>query len=293
MIRTGNHIALAGVVCVAACLGLTVPASASSGSTGATAPQTNILKAKVRRKHGLARFRFTSSEPGSSFRCKLDDHQFGSCSSPMTYRHLKDGRHAFRVRATNADGTSDATPARRRFFVGGGRFGGPPFPPYKHVEPARMFDPLSCPSPSSEVFWPMRSAWEVANRSLTTIVCAGGAGTDGPRNLGRFLIFHENGRWATQDSTFVDVPHSGPLKITEAPLGRAVVTTAPRHGELEFKGTKGIRGTLYLKDNSVTLDPELQAMCRFCFRVKRHFCFSRKAEAASHPSSQPGGSGEA
>src|SRR6476646_2644668 len=147
-----TRILAAVLICAIASVAPTIPASAAPGSkvwaTDSVPPQTNIVKAKVRRGHGLARFRFVSSEPGSTFRCKLDDHRFRSCSSPTTYRHLKEGRHAFRVRATSGDGTSDATAARRRFFTGRG-FGGPPFPPYKSVEPARFFNPLGCPSPSS------------------------------------------------------------------------------------------------------------------------------------------------
>lgn len=252
-----NRIAVGTFVVASTCIALTVGASAEpphkdSGAAEAP-PQTKITKAKVERKHGRARFRFTSSEPGSIFRCKLDGHRSRSCSSPTTYRHLKDGRHTFTVRAIAPppDGVADPTPARRRIYIGRG---GPPFPPFKHVEPARMLSAHDCTFISPEVFSPVRNGWRVANRGRSTIVCAGGAGAAEPSTTGRFLILRTNDRWGTQDLSHVDVPNSGAVKITQAPLGRDVVTSAQRHGNLVFKGTEGITGTLHLEDDSVTLD---------------------------------------
>jgi hypothetical protein len=45
------------------------------------------------------------------------------------------------------------------------------------------------------------------------------------------------------------------VKITRAPLGRDVITSSQWHGNLKFKGTKGVTGTLHLRDDSITLDP--------------------------------------
>jgi Ca2+-binding RTX toxin-like protein len=61
-------------------------------------------------------FRFTASEPGSSFRCKLDRKPYRGCASPRRYR-VKAGRHAFRVFAVDAAGNQDPTPALFRFRV--------------------------------------------------------------------------------------------------------------------------------------------------------------------------------
>ena len=61
-------------------------------------------------------FRFTSSEPGSSFRCKLDRKPYRPCASPRTYR-VKAGRHVFRVFAIDAAGNPDRTPVVFRFRV--------------------------------------------------------------------------------------------------------------------------------------------------------------------------------
>ena len=82
------------------------------------APQTRITshpRRTIRRR--TARFAFTSSERGSTFRCKLDRRPWARCQSPKTYRNLRRGRHTFRVAATDRAGNRDATPARFQFNV--------------------------------------------------------------------------------------------------------------------------------------------------------------------------------
>jgi hypothetical protein len=69
-----------------------------------------------------ASFSFAADEP-SSFQCNLDDRGFEPCSSPASYAGLRDGGHAFAVRATDAAGnvgaasrawTIDATPPQTK-----------------------------------------------------------------------------------------------------------------------------------------------------------------------------------
>ena len=62
-------------------------------------------------------FSFTSSQPGSSFECKVDSGSYAACSSPKTTAHLADGSHTFAVRATDPAGNLDSTPATRSFTV--------------------------------------------------------------------------------------------------------------------------------------------------------------------------------
>jgi hypothetical protein len=74
------------------------------------APQTTLTAAPpAQSTKRLATFRFTSSEPGSTFACKFDAQAWATCASPVS-RRMKPGPHTFRVRATDASGNTDATP---------------------------------------------------------------------------------------------------------------------------------------------------------------------------------------
>jgi Right handed beta helix region len=80
-----------------------------------TAPQTTIVKKKV--KGRTAKFKFVSSEAGSTFQCRLDKKPFKPCPSPKKYKRLKPGKHVFEVRAIDAAKNKDKTPATRRFRI--------------------------------------------------------------------------------------------------------------------------------------------------------------------------------
>jgi hypothetical protein len=58
-----------------------------------------------------ASFTFVSSEPSSTFVCQLDGVGFTPCTSPQSYTALTDGSHTFQVRASDAVGNTDSTPA--------------------------------------------------------------------------------------------------------------------------------------------------------------------------------------
>jgi hypothetical protein len=79
-------------------------------------PRARITAGPARRSRArAARFRFTSSVPGARFECRLDGRGFARCRSPRAYRHLRPGRHVFRVRAIGAGGRG--TVARWAFRV--------------------------------------------------------------------------------------------------------------------------------------------------------------------------------
>ena len=83
------------------------------------APNTRITQGPAARtKRARALFRFLSSETGSTFGCRLDRGAWRSCASPRAYGSLKRGLHTFSVRATDAAGNVDPTPAVRRWRVG-------------------------------------------------------------------------------------------------------------------------------------------------------------------------------
>jgi hypothetical protein len=93
------------------CVGQAGPDGGCPLPPDTSAPDTTITKRpKDKSKHKQATFEFSSSEPGSSFECKLDNGAFAPCSSPDELKVGK-GKHHFEVRARDAAGNVDPTPA--------------------------------------------------------------------------------------------------------------------------------------------------------------------------------------
>src|SRR5215211_5874308 len=85
-----------------------------------TPPDTTIdsgPSATVSSTSASASFTFSSTEANSTFECSLDGAAFAPCSSPKTFDNLSDGSHTFQVKATDAAGNTDATPASRSWTV--------------------------------------------------------------------------------------------------------------------------------------------------------------------------------
>jgi hypothetical protein len=93
------------------------PAS-HSWTVDTTAPQTTITAAPAAQTSSTsASFGFSSSESGSSFECSLDNAAFVACTSPRDYTGLAAGTHTFRVRAIDAAGNVDGTPASHTWTI--------------------------------------------------------------------------------------------------------------------------------------------------------------------------------
>jgi hypothetical protein len=65
-------------------------------------------------------FEFSANEFGSRFECALDGGTFTACTTPFVQNNLTDGVHTFSVRAIDAAGNVDQTPASRGFTVDSG-----------------------------------------------------------------------------------------------------------------------------------------------------------------------------
>lgn len=108
--------------------GNTDPTPASRGFTVDTtvaldtdAPETTITSApkrrvKTKRKRAKVTLSFSSDESGGAFECALDREPFAPCTSPVKVK-VKKGKHTFSVRAVDAAGNADATPATAKFKV--------------------------------------------------------------------------------------------------------------------------------------------------------------------------------
>jgi Tol biopolymer transport system component len=64
-----------------------------------------------------ALFTFGASEPGALLQCRVDGGAFAGCASPLRYTGLPDGSHTFFVRAVDAAGNSDSSPATRGWDI--------------------------------------------------------------------------------------------------------------------------------------------------------------------------------
>ncbi|HEY6890949.1 MAG TPA: choice-of-anchor Q domain-containing protein, partial [Solirubrobacter sp.] len=81
-----------------------------------TAPNTTITGGPTGTVASTsATFTYSSTEAGSTFQCALDGAAFAAC--PAGYTGLAQGTHTFQVRAIDAAGNTDATPATQSWIV--------------------------------------------------------------------------------------------------------------------------------------------------------------------------------
>ncbi len=99
--------------------GNTDPSAAShTWVVDTTPPDTTITASPTNPTNSTsATFEFESTETGSTFECSLDGSAFAACTSPQTYTGLAPGSHTFEVRATDAAGNIDPTPATYTWVI--------------------------------------------------------------------------------------------------------------------------------------------------------------------------------
>jgi hypothetical protein len=83
-------------------------------------PETTITKrAPSNKSRTTITFKFRSDESRSTFQCKLDKKPWKPCSSPKKVKRLVPGKHNFKVRAKDAAGNVDPSPAVDKFKIVG------------------------------------------------------------------------------------------------------------------------------------------------------------------------------
>jgi hypothetical protein len=99
-------------------------AAALAGDT--TPPDTTITSGPPNPStDSSASFSFTGTDnvtasASLTYECKLDAQAFAACTSPQPYSALTDGSHTFQVRAKDAAGNVDPTPASQTWQIGTG-----------------------------------------------------------------------------------------------------------------------------------------------------------------------------
>ena len=77
-----------------------------------TAPETTITEMPDDPSNSEdGHFSFSSDDPAATFECSLDSAEYAACTVPYEYSGLSDGPHTFAVRAIDALGNTEDTPA--------------------------------------------------------------------------------------------------------------------------------------------------------------------------------------
>ncbi|MBI2889156.1 MAG: fibronectin type III domain-containing protein [Nitrospirae bacterium] len=95
-----------------------VSTASRSWTIDSTPPQTTLTSTPNNPSpSSIATFSFSSSDATPLFECTLDASAFASCTSPKNYTSLTDTLHTFQVRALDAAGNADSTPALHTWQV--------------------------------------------------------------------------------------------------------------------------------------------------------------------------------
>jgi hypothetical protein len=82
-----------------------------------TAPETDLRGGPAPASGGNPEFAFTSPDESATFECRLDASPFAACMSPRVEAVASAGVHTFLIRAVDAAGNPDLTPASNTFTV--------------------------------------------------------------------------------------------------------------------------------------------------------------------------------
>ena len=115
------------------------------------------------------------------------------------------------------------------------------------------------PVPLSPSLITVKNGWIAADGYTLVAVYASASGGD--RHVGMLAVIRQNSVFGTQSCDVVDAGRSGAARITSAPHGKAVETSAQR-GVLSFSTTSGFSGTLRLRNDSVGRSSRRPAPCR-------------------------------
>ncbi len=192
-----------------------------------TAPTTTITSGPSATTSATdASFAFTSSETGSTFECKLDSAAFAACTSPKAYSDLSAGAHAFSVRAIDAAGNTDATPATQSWTIQGA-------PPADDQPDAAFTYSPAAPAIGQAV------AFDASSATCDDTPCTytwvddgpdGPAGTQWPLGEGKTMTFTFQGegvKYVRVDVTDADGDADSTMKPITVASGPAADTTAP------------------------------------------------------------------
>lgn len=97
------------------------------------------------------------------------------------------------------------------------------------------------------------NAWRTSSTQRFTEVDAGALAHDS--SIGALFIFRHEYARARQEVELLKVIGSGALRITKAPEGAKVEASAQENGEIAFVGSRGVRGTLHLENDTISLSP--------------------------------------
>ncbi|AGC44015.1 OmpA family protein [Myxococcus stipitatus DSM 14675] len=95
-----------------------VKSTATPFTVDSTKPATTLVSGPPSRTRATsATFDFDANEPGATYECSLDGAAFATCQDPETLTGLTEGSHTLEVRAIDAAGNVDDSPASHTWTV--------------------------------------------------------------------------------------------------------------------------------------------------------------------------------